>query len=407
MGHNLAGILLSLVFCFCASFQLAGQSSEQQALEAKKKRLQEERRYYNQLLNEAKQKKVSILEQVETLDQKVNVSQELIRVTNQQANLLNRQINTNIRKIGRLKNDLEALKTDYAQMIRKSYQDKNQQNRLLFLLSADSFWQAYKRLQYMQQYANYRKKQGEQILEKTRALTELNKDLVSQRKVKEELLQENRAQKKQLALEMQSQKALLTSVRKNETEYTAQIEQRRKEERRIDREIERLIRSAIASNNKASGSSNRSAFTLTPEAKALAANFSSNKGKLSWPVEKGIKAQGFGIYADKLYPGIKHQNNGVTIATDKGEKARAVFNGEVIEIMTMKTGQKGIYIRHGDYISMYFNLSTIYVKKGDKVTAKEELGEVYTNRLNGATKLKFYLYQNTKKLNPEEWIYNM
>ena len=105
-----------------------------------------------------------------------------------------------------------------------------------------------------------------------------------------------------------------------------------------------------------------STFVLTPEAKMVADNFSSNKGNLIWPVEKGIKSQGFGVYADKVYPGIKHQNNGVTIATDKGEKARAIFEGEVMNVITNRLGRRGVLVRHGNYISMYYNLSNVFVK---------------------------------------------
>ena len=126
-----------------------------------------------------------------------------------------------------------------------------------------------------------------------------------------------------------------------------------------------------------------------------------------WPVEKGVKSQGFGVYADKIYPGIKHQNNGVTISTNKGEKARAIFDGEVIDVKTIRTGQKVVLIRHGNFISTYYNLANAYVQKGDIVNARTELGEVYTNRNNGLTKLKFYLYQENKKLNPEDWIYQL
>jgi len=146
---------------------------------------------------------------------------------------------------------------------------------------------------------------------------------------------------------------------------------------------------------------------LTPEAAIVANNFSANKGKLIWPVEKGIKSQGFGIYKDAVYPGIKHQSNGVIIATDPGSKARAIFEGEVIAILAVPGGNKGVQIKHGNFISTYYNLSDLYVKKGDKVAIKEELGTIYTNRSNGQTRLKFYLYQDTSKLNPEEWVYQL
>jgi murein DD-endopeptidase MepM/ murein hydrolase activator NlpD len=124
-------------------------------------------------------------------------------------------------------------------------------------------------------------------------------------------------------------------------------------------------------------------------------------------VEKGIKKQGFGVYKDAVYPGIKHQSNGVIIATDQGATARAVFEGEVIAILAVPGGNKGVQLKHGNYISTYYNLSDLYVKKGDKVAAKAELGKIFTNRFNGLTQLKFYLYKDATRLNPEEWIFRL
>jgi septal ring factor EnvC (AmiA/AmiB activator) len=386
-----------------------GQTSEQKALEEKREQLQSEIRNINRLLFAEKKEKGNVLDQMEALDKKITVRQQLIRVTNQQSNLLNRQINTNIRNIGKLKSELQEIKDEYAKMIQKSYQNKSKQNRLMFLLSSESFFQGFKRLQYMKQYTDYRKEQGAQIMAKTEELSRLNADLNEERKVKEVLLAQNKKAKNQLFAEIQTQKALLGTIRKNETKYTSAIDAKRKEARKIDQQIERLIRSAIAASNKKSGSTtkNSSKFILTPEATIIANNFSANKGKLIWPVEKGIKSQGFGVYSDPVYPGIKHQSNGVIIATDEGSKARAIFEGEVIAILAVPGGNKGVQIKHGNFISTYYNLSDLYVKKGDKVTSKEELGTVYTNRNNGQTRLKFYLYQDTSRLNPEEWVYRL
>ncbi len=384
------------------------QTSEQKALEAKRERLQKEIKEINRLLFAERKEKGNVLDQMEALDKRINVRQELIRVTNQQSNLLNRQINVNIRSISKLREDLKILKEDYANLIQKSYQNKSQSNRLMFLLSAENFYQAFKRLQYMEQYAKHRKKQGEDITTKTDELVKLNQDLVTQRKAKEQLLAENRLVKKELFKEIDTQKDLLRSIRQNETKYTAAIAEKQKESRKIEREIEKLIKSAIASANRRSGkSTSRTKFVLTPEAKLVANNFSANKGKLIWPVEKGIKSQGYGVYKDKLYPGIKHRNNGVTITTDKGSKARAIFEGEVIAILSVPGGTRGVQIKHGNYISTYYNLSKLYVKKGDKVAIKDVLGDIYTNRFDGSTKLKFYLYQDTNRLNPEDWIYQL
>ena len=396
-----------VLFTFFAFTTLSAQTSEQKALEAKRARLQEEIKEINRLLFAERKEKGNVLDQMEALDHRINVRQELIRVTNQQSNLLNRQINVNIRSISKLREDLQILKEDYANLIRKTYQNKSQNNRLMFLLSADNFFQAFKRLQYMQQYAKHRKKQGEGIVSKTEELTKLNQDLVQQRKVKEQLLAENKKVKEELYAEIESQKTLLRSIRQNESKYTQAINKKQKEARRIDREIERLIKSAIASTNKKAGSSASAKFILTPEAKMVADNFSANKGRLIWPVEKGIKSQGYGVYSDKLYPGIKHRNNGVTITTDKGSKARAIFEGEVIAILSVPGGGKGVTLKHGNYISTYYNLSKLYVKKGDKVAVKEVLGDINTNRFDGSTKLKFYLYRDSNRLNPEDWIYQL
>jgi len=397
---------------FLSTGTIYAQTNEQKALEAKREQLEKEIGEINRLLFAEKKEKGNVLDQMEALDKKINVRQQLIRVTNQQSNLLNRQINANIRNISKLRDDLKSLREEYATMIQKSYQNKSQQSRLMFLLSSENFYQAFKRMQYMKQYTQYRKEQGEQIMVKTDELTQLNVDLTNQRKAKDQLIATNNRAKAQLMKEMKSQKELLGSIRQNEGKYATAIQKKKREARKIDQQIEKLIRNAIAASNKKAGAgkvtkASSSKFILTPEATLVANNFSANKGKLIWPVEKGIKSQGFGIYKDAVYPGIKHQSNGVIITTDEGAMARAIFEGEVIAILSVPGGNKGVQIKHGNYISTYYNLSDLYVKKGDKVAIKAALGKIYTNRSNGQTRLKFYLYQDTSRLNPEEWVYQL
>jgi len=403
--YRICFLVLSLVFMVPAY----AQTNEQKVLEAKRERLQNEIREINRLLFAEKKQKGTVLDQMEALDKKINVRQQLIQVTNQESNLLNRKINANIRNIAKLRDDLRTLKEEYGDMIRRSYRNRSQQNRLMFLLSSQNFFQAFKRLQYMKQYTDYRREQGEKILEKTDELTRLNKDLTEERKVKEVLLAQSRKAKDQLMREIKDQKELLGSIRKNESKYAALIERKQREARKIDRQIEKLIRNAIAASNKRAGKTGTTVnkFALTPEATIVARNFSANKGKLIWPVEKGIKSQGFGIYKDAVYPGIKHESNGVIITTEQGARARAIFEGEVIAILSVPGGNKGVQIKHGNFISTYYNLSDLFVRKGDKVAAKTELGTIYTNRSNGQTRLKFYLYRDTSKLNPEDWVYRL
>ncbi len=397
-----------IVAVFMSQYSFA-QTSEQKALEEKRENLQNEIREINRLLFAETKEKGNVLDQMEALDKKINVRQELIRVTNQQSNLLNRQINSNIRNISKLRGDLKSLKEDYGAMIQKSYQNKSKQSRLMFLLSSSNFFQAFKRFQYMKQYTEFRKKQGEQIIEKTDELARLNSDLNEERKVKEVLIAQNKKAQAQLMAEIKNQKELLGTIRKNESKYASAIDKKKREAKEIDRQIDNLIRSAIAASNKKAGktSTSTSTFVLTPEAAIVANNFSANKGKLIWPVEKGIKSQGFGVYNDAVYPGVKHESNGVIINTDVGAKARAIFKGEVIAIISVPGGNKAVQLKHGNYISTYYNLSTLYVKKGDIVEAKTALGDIYTNRDNGQTRLKFYLHKDTTKLNPEEWVYHL
>lgn len=410
MAYRKHYILSFLLFLGMLIPQISSaQTNEQKALEAKRERLQTEIRNINRLLFAEKKERGSVLDQMEALDKKINVRQQLIRVTNQQSNLLNRQINANIKKISKLRKDLQTLKDDYGQMIQKSYQNKSQQSRLMFLLSSENFFQAFKRIQYLKQYTDYRREQGEEILVKTDDLARLNKDLNEERKVKEILISKNRRAKNELFKEIQTQKDLLAKIRENESKYTASINAKRKEAREIDKKVEKLIRAAIATSNRKTGKKilNVSKFDLTPEASVIAKNFVANKGKLIWPVESGIKSQGYGEYRDPVYPGIKHESNGVIIATDEGAVARAIFQGEVIAILAVPGGKKGVTIKHGNFISTYYNLSEVYVRKGEVVSIKTELGKIYTNQSNNQTRLKFYLYEDTSKLNPEEWVYQL
>lgn len=389
------------------SLQAFSQNDKREELEKRRLELQHEIKRINNLRTSNLQKEKSILTEVEDLDQQIRASENLIRVTNQQANLLTREINSNQNKIGALRNELKKLKEDYGGMIQKSYKSKSQQSRVMFLLSAESFLQAYKRLQYMKQYANYRKQQGDEIKERTVELQKLNMSLAEQKKTKDKLIVENRKTRAQLAESKKAQQRLIVSIREKEGQYASQLRKKQNEVNAIDKAIEKLIAAAIARSNKESGSTSREIFALTPEAKALAANFASNKGKLPWPVKSGVVSMHFGTQPHPVVKSITVNSNGVRIDTEKGGRAKAIFGGVVSEVQAVKGANKAVMIRHGDYISIYNNLNKIFVRKGDKVSIGQELGEVATSSTSGKTTLHFLLYQNSTKLNPEHWIYKM
>jgi septal ring factor EnvC (AmiA/AmiB activator) len=376
------------------------------ALEAQKKRLQQEIVQINALIKTSAKKRANVLTQVETVQLKMDRQDALIRLTNRQINRLNQEINVNLRNIEKLRAELTSLKKDYAEMVVSARKNQSTQNRLMFLLSSESFWQAYKRMAYMKQYAAYRKQQGEQIAAKTKALQQYTTDLVAQRKDKKQLIEENRKAQKELDSIRKRQNTLVLELKKREKNYTAQIKKKQKQREAIDKEIARLIREAIAASNKKAGTKT-GGFVLTPEAKALAASFVSNKGRLPWPVEKGIVTQRFGTQRHPVVRTTTIKSNGVTLSVPAGATARSVFEGIVLNIMQFKGSNPIVLVQHGNYITGYKNLSKVYVKKGDRVTAKQAIGQIFTNKDTGKTTLQFSLFQNTTPQNPALWLYQM
>tara|TARA_A200000113_G_scaffold161926_1_gene146532 strand:+ start:232 stop:1449 length:1218 start_codon:yes stop_codon:yes gene_type:complete len=401
--------LLFLVLFWIGTGAVLSQSTtkRQQELEAQRVRLKNEIKQINELLFSSKKTRKNVVTEVEDLQVKLSVREELIKVTNAQVNLLTRKINLNERNISNQRKELEVLKADYAKMIQNSYTSKSLQNRLMFLFSSENFLQAYKRIQYLKQYTQYRRKQGLAIAEKTQLLQELNKALIEEKSKKLVLVEENKAVQEQLKEERNVQENLIKSLRRKERSLAAQISKKEKEARAIDKEIDRLIRAAIAASNKAAGKTGKKTFELTPEAKLIAANFEANRGRLPWPLEKGVVTQGFGRQRHPVVKTTTIQSNGVTIATAPATQVRAVFEGEVMSVVTFKGSNPSVLIRHGNYITVYKNLGKLYVKKGDKVKAKEAIGEVFTNQQTGKTEIQFSIFNNVKVLNPKGWIYQM
>lgn len=396
------------IFLAIGSSNANAQSQRQQELEEKRRELQQEIREITKLLFAGKKEKKSVVSAVEDLNYKISVRKNLIRITNQQANLLTREINANQDEISTRRVKLKTLKEAYADMIVKSYKNRARDNKLMFLLSSSSFQQAYRRLQYIKQYADYQRQQAEIIKVETKQLQLLNQDLLVQKKYKQKLVGENKAAKLILDKELKDQQAFIESIQKNLARFSAQIKDKQKASEKLDKEIRKLIREAIAASNKKAGKSVKSrTFSMTPEQKVLAANFTANKGKLPWPVASGVVKMRFGTNPSPIDPSIKIKSNGVRIATNKGEPVRAVFDGVVQGIMTPKNGNNTIMIRHGNYITVYKNLSKFYVSKGDKVTTKQVLGEVITNKASGESILSFGIYKDSAIQNPSIWVYKL
>ncbi|GIZ15721.1 murein hydrolase activator EnvC family protein [Capnocytophaga catalasegens] len=409
-------LILSIFFVWNEDFW--AQTKQQKELQDRKKVLLEQIKEMSVLRSKQTQARKSVATQIQEINDKIQARTELIRITNQQANLLNQEINGNLRHIDALQKELKQLRKEYAAIIRQSYKNRSSKSQMLFLLSSETFTQGYKRLQYMKQYTEYRKKQSTQIQQKNDELKKINENLVWQRKEKEKILAENKIVQNQLTDEKKQQEILIASIRKKENEYEIQIRKKQAQANAIDKEIERLVRIAIAEANaktkveakttstKTSVKKETPTIELTPEGKTISSNFEANKGKLIWPVARGYKSQGFGTYSDPVYPDVKHNNSGVTIVTAENSDARAIFDGEVSAIIAVPGGNKAVQVRHGNFISIYYNLTDVYVNKGQQVYAKSPLGKIFTDS-DGKTEMKFFLYKNTTKLNPEYWIHKM
>lgn len=396
-----------LLFClsFLFAVSLNSQSEKQKKLEAQRQQVLREMQQINALLFSKKKEEKSEITLIEDINYKVSVRRNLIRITNEQANLLTREINSNQKEITSLRAQLQELKDDYAAMIVKSYKSKSEQSKVMFLLSSQNFKQAYKRLQYIKQYTNYQKQQGEAIKTKTKELQDLNILLTKRKEEKQKLIEENRAAKRELEQELKQRESLMASIQADMSKYNAQIKKKQKEADRLNKEIDRLIREAIAASNKKAGNTKSTGvFVLTPEAKILASNFEANRGQLGWPVTRGVIKGKFGKTRSLTDSSVEVNNSGVKIATERNAQVKAVFNGEVSKIVVVKNANPAIIIRHGNYLSIYNNLSKIYVKSGDKINTGQVIGEVFTNKSTGETLLDFRIYKNNKKLNPQYWL---
>lgn len=400
---------------------LSWSQQTQEELEQRKAKIQAEIREKEMMLQDVRKQEKSVSKLLSIQKEKIGLKQKLITTTAKQTKLLSNDIYINQVEINKLKKDLVELKEDYAEMIVKSYKSRSTQSRAMFLLSSENFLQAYKRLQYMKQYSNYRKMQGEEIKAKTIRLDDNVKRLSGQKTEKEKLLADQEKQRQDLEKEKADQEKIAKSLNKSKKQITAEIKAKQQESKRIDAQIKKLIREAIAEANRKAAAERAKAnpktttaaetkkiessdkIILTPEGKIISDNFRANKGNLPWPVEKGAITLGYGDQAHPVYKSLVVHNSGVEITTENGSNARAVFGGEVTKVIKISPLNIAVFIRHGDYFTVYQNLSSVSVSVGDKVAIKQSLGKIRTNA-DGKTILKFMVSQNTTYNNPATWL---
>lgn len=375
--------------------------ARQKKLEAQKISLTKEISQINSLILDSRKKSKNLANELEDIQLKISVRDKLININNSQLNNLTNIIYNQTEKLSDLEKELIKLKEEYEQIIYSSYKKKSTQMKLMFLFASENINQAFKRFQYFKQYSKYRKKQADKIVLIQTQISQTIDSLQIRKNNKQNIIDENREVKETLTKEKQLQNTLFKNLLKNQKNYALEINEKEKQTRLIDNEIQKLIRLAIAESNKNNNSTN---FALTPEGRLISTNFQANKGRLPWPLKQGVVVRRFGTQPHPVVRTTTINSNGISLATSPNSVVYSVFDGEVLSVYGFSGGNPGVLIRHGKYISNYQNLSSIFVKKGDKINANDEIGIVFTNESTGKTVLKFNIFNELKPENPTIWL---
>ena len=394
-------IYLLLFISLSLGLKAQNYQERQKQLEAQKISIKKEIQQINNLINDSRKKSRGLADELEDIQLKISVRDRLIRINNSQVNNLNNIISNQNDRIADLEVDLKKLKDEYSKIVYSSYKKRSSEMKLMFLFASDNINQAFRRFQYFKQYSKYRKEQANKIVSLQEEISN-NIDSLDKRKIeKQNVVKENQSVRQTLNQDRIQQNNLYNNLLKDQKNYAVEIQEKEKQARLIDNEIQKLIRLAIAESNNNNNSSN---FALTPEGRLISSNFQSNKGRLPWPVREGVITRRFGTQPHPVVRTTTINSNGISIATSANSIAYSVFEGEVLSVYGFSGGNPGVLIRHGKYISNYQNLSSIFVKKGDKVMANDEIGIVFTNESTGKTVLKFNIFNELTPENPTIWL---
>jgi len=399
-----------------------GQSLDE--LRKKKQKTNEQIKYTTKLLEEAKKNQTKTLNKFKILNKQIELRTNLITGINSEVGVLADFIDQNAWLVSSLNSDLEELKNEYAKMIVFAQKNQANYNKLLFVLSSNSFNQAYKRLMYLRQYTEYRKRQAE-LIQWIRDLVQVKvSQLQLQRAEKETLLQSKKQEANQLTKEKKQQGQYLTTLQQKQKEFEKKLREQQQIEAQLSNEIQKIVEEEVRkarerarelarekakkeekqTGKPATKSTESASYEMTPEEKLASGQFEQNKRRLPWPVERGVITDHFGIHEHPVLKNIQVKNNGVDISTAQGVKARAVFAGEVSRVFMVTGGNMAVIIRHGKYLTVYSNLVNVQVKSGDKVSIKQTIGTIGTDGDDEKTVLKFQIWKENVKMDPEDWI---
>lgn len=425
--------------CFCVCTLTAQTTPKIRQLEKQRNELKQQIAESETLLQSTKKDVKSQLGNLALLSGQIEERQKYIQTIENDVKAIQQEISRLERDLKSLQKELKEKRQKYELSVKYIYRNKSIQDKLMFIFSAEDFGQMYRRLRYVREYADYQRLQGIQVQRKQKQVTEKANSLKNSRKAKEDLLKQGEAEKAKLEAQEQERKQILSGLQKKQRSIQSELAKQRRSADKLNAQIDRLIEIEIEKARKraeeearrkaeearkkaeaAKGSTETSssakketakasvekleAYKVDSEDRRLSSNFEKNKGILPVPITGPYVVVGhYGQYQVKGLRNVKLDNKGMDIKGKSGANARAIFDGEVSAVFQYN-GLTNVLVRHGSYISVYCNLSTVRVKKGSLVRARDVLGEIHTNA-EGETILHFQLRKETVKLNPELWIH--
>jgi len=383
-------IILTVTLTYCLSAQ-----SRADLEELRKKNLQEIE-YVDKLLKTTSSEKKANLNELSVIGKKLNLREKLINEYGEEISLLEYRISLNRLAIDMLEQDIENLKEEYARSIISAYKATKGTPALAFILSSADFNQGYKRLKYIQQVARFRRSESETIRTIYVEIQSTKEKLESDRKNVNDLKNKEERQKQILREEQNKKESLVSSLSKKEKQLKQELEEKKRIAKQIENEIARLIEEE------------RKKSIVTPmssEMKLIGESFGENRGRLPWPVDNGIITSHFGLQQHPVLKHVTEDNIGIEITSSGATKARSVYRGEVVRVFAISGANMAVIVRHGKYLTVYQNLVNVKVKSGDNIVTSAELGDVYSESSEGGKAvLKFMIYEEKTKLDPEVWL---
>lgn len=381
---------------FFTLFYKASIAQTKDELQKKKEQTEESIKLTNELLEKTEKSKTINLNKLLIINKRISLREQLIQEITIEISLLDKNINEKSIKIAKLQNDIVLLKEEYAKMIYYAYKNRNNYDKLMFILAAEDFNQAYRRMKYFQQYSVYRKRQAQQIIITQKNLEYEIEQLKDAREEKIVLLSRKEREAHQLTSEKTRKNNEIDRLKQKERELKKRI----KEDEKQRKQIENAIAELIAREAK----ENKTYKTLSASEEVISQGFNNSKGKLNWPINRGIVIQEFGEHAHPILKGIKIKSDGLEISATTDLKVKAIYEGEVKSVFAIPGKNMAIIIRHGHYLSLYSNITNVRVKPGDVVREGFYIGDIYNSTRGEGSTLQIGIYEETKALNPKNWL---